>query len=247
MKAAAIALIAAGCCSPRAAAPAGPPKTIDTAVAPLTAPQCPIVMRERAPGVSWYGSIAEASKHLPTIAQDPEAPPLDLVALAKQSNAFFTTRPEGYLHESVSTVAFHDAVFVQPNRVTLVTRIFETISAMPPHCGNRAAAETLDIAIVNPHLGHLRIRQPIDPMEPTAPAAPLKAAAHVECACRTSYIVEDHFIDLDRGEHLRSFAQIYEDDCYQPGTPTVLAFAAFVPKENGVEIESPACVFYWDQ
>jgi len=205
-------------------------------------------MRERPPGVSWYATVAEAAQHLPAIAHDPSAPQLDLAALAKQGNAFFIERPAGYLHESDSSVTFHDAVFVQPGRVTLVTRIFDTIASLPAHCGNRAAAETLEIAIVDRHLGHLRIRRPAGAhQEPTAPPAPI-ATATAECACRDSYFVEDHFIDLDRGEHLRAFAQIYEDDCYHPATPsTVLPFSAFVTSDEGVTIAVPACNYFWDE
>jgi hypothetical protein len=216
----------------------------DAAVTP-SSPQCPIVVRD-APNVSWYDSLHDASAHLPTITNRDE-PAIDLAELAKHGNAFALERPEGYLHESDERRSFIDAVFVQPKRVTLVKRLFDRINSIPSECGEPLDSDVLAVKIVTPHVGQIRLRRHADSLDVTTFAAPGAQARNARCTCAARFEVDDMFIDLDRGEALRTYAQVYATYCYNPGVPTLVPFDAYVVTGDGVTIASPACSYFWDQ
>lgn len=210
-------------------------------------------MREVPPGVSVYATAKEALAHMPAILHGD--PPPDLDALAKQhAGAFFVTLPVGSVHGSDTTISDVHAVFVQPKRVTVVHRINESYHVIPnpsydPRDCNRASGEEPEIAIVNPHLGHLRMIRRIDHGEPTAPVTPPRTRSE-KCPqdpCKELVRVEDHFINLDTGRHLRTLAQVYETECYNPGTPQIYAFSKLVPTDEGVEIAGTSCNYFWDE
>jgi hypothetical protein len=219
------------------------PPLMSTPPAPPIAPACPVMVRETS-DVSWYGSVKEASAHLPSSAVDPNAPKLDLST--HHENAFFIERPEGYRHGSDASVMFVDAVFVQPDRITLVKHLFERIDVVPPPCGNALPPQAMQIAIINSHLGHIRIRRP-------APdhAVLTTAAAHGEpeqgCGCMRRYQIADIFVDLDRGESLRTLSQIYQTECFAPGEPKLIAFGAYAVSDDGVGLAAPDCTYFWDE
>ena len=170
----------------------------------------------------------------------------DLAALAKEhGGAFFVTLRLGFLHESVSSREAVYAVFVQPKRVTVVPRLIEQISSMPASCGNVNQNEPLDIAFANPHVGHIRVvRTNVDDV-PTLPTA--AGARSGPCNCTHTFRIEDHFIDLDSGTHLRMLRQVYRGPCYQPAPPSpAIPFTAFTATADQLEIANTACSLYWN-
>ncbi len=205
------------------------------------------------PGVASFPTAAEANAHMRAIAQGEPFSRPDLDALGKHhAGAFFSTVPRGYLHESVSGLEYVHAVFVQRKHYTVVARVIERVHSIPaPTQCPPAVLEpgTGEIAIIAPHLGHFRITRWADHHdhdEPTAPVTPATTAASAGCASVAKLRVEDHFIDLETGEHLRAFVQTYETDPRAPGTPQLYAFDAFTPTESGVAIASSDCSYFWD-
>ncbi|CAN5537189.1 hypothetical protein BH11MYX1_BH11MYX1_08600 [soil metagenome] len=243
-----------GCAAPMAPIPTPtrcPALVVATEPAAPSTKQCPLQLRgEMMPGVASFATAAEATAHMPALAQGgaPDLP--DLNALGKRNaGAFFSTVPRGYLHESVTGLEYVHAVFVQPKRYTVVSRVIERVHPMPEPTQCPAAVlepGTGEIAIINPHLGHFRITRWSDHGELTTPVVPATAASASNCASKARIRVEDHFIDLDSGEHLRAFVQIYETDPRNPGTPELYAFDAFTPMEGGIEIAASSCSYFWN-
>jgi len=202
---------------------------------------------EAPPGVLVYRSIAEAAAHLQgTLGEDGSAYHPDLAALAKQhGGAFFVTLRLGFLHESDSSREAVYAVFVQPKRVTVVPRLIERIISIPSMCGNPNQNEPLDIGFTDPHVGHIRVvRSNVDDT-PTLPAVASQGSGR--CNCTHTFRVEDHFIDLDSGQHLRTLRQVYRGPCYEPPPASpALPFAAFTVVDGKLEVANTACSYFWD-
>ena len=193
-----------------------------------------------------YRSMDEAAAHMPGSSVDggPTDRP-DFAALVKQhGGAFFVTLRVGNLHESDSTRYEVHAVFVQPKRVTVVSRLLDRIISIPSRCGNPNQNEPLDIAFVNPHVGHVRVLRSHVDDTPTLSAVVRNGDS---CRCTETFRVEDHFIDLDSGQHLRTLRQAYQGPCYEPRPESPsLPFAAFTIVDDKLEISNTSCGYFWD-
>lgn len=227
--------------------------------APVAAPahrECPNLVRgERPLGVASYPTAAQALATMKPIPyDDPAHPPPapDLAALgAANHGAFFLTVPHGTRHESVTTVDWVHGVFVEPKRVTVLPRLQEVVRAIPGrtkcpppevHFGAIAIA-------LRPHgIGQVRITRLAESDDAlTAPPPRAVAAGTPSCSGTTRMRVEDHFVDLERGEHLGALAQVYDAPTYEAATADLYTEADFEPTGGGVETKDRKCSFFWNE
>jgi hypothetical protein len=152
---------------------------------------------------------------------------------------------QDYFHESTSNYSFHDAVFVLKRKVVVVHRLIETVSAIPPPCGRELQGEVLAVRVMPAPggrlLGHVRVRRAGVGDEPTvATTLPVGGG---ECDQVATYRVEDHFIDLDRGEHIIAYAQAYRSPIYEKVAvqPALIPIDKLRITDGGFAIDDARC------
>ncbi len=226
-----------------AACGAAPPAHRETPTAAVVPPPaCSIgYLHAAPPAVRVFASLAAAQVALREGATP--SPDEDLVAEAAAHGPAFGTSILQRAYAGSTRIHRRHAVFVQGNRVIVLARLGDVMTSIPPSmCAVTEPDDVIAARILTspryPHLGHVRYRRAYVTDATTLPA--VRATSHdAECPARTTrFRIEDHFIDLDTGEYVVGFAQVYDGP---PGAEPSPAVPVDRLTASGAGIAVPGC------
>ena len=244
-------LLTAGCARTGARPPASCPVSPVAPVSPVSPvsalPACPVdILHAAPPTVTMYASLAVANRSLRS---DTPSPVDDLIAQAKASGPAFGTSFLIKAYAGSTRVSRHHAVFVQGKRVVVLWRLGDVMTSIPrPDCESVAPDDVLGARIVagppnHPHVGHARYRRSQVTTAPTLPDVPAPVSTP-SCQRSSTFQIEDHFVDLDSGEHLVTLVQIYRGPMRDEASPA-LAMDRFALTDDGVTVAGCESALRW--
>ena len=233
--------------------PASPAVPVAT---PPPAPVCPFdYLPASPPAVHAFGDAKAALAWLKTDSLGDPDDDIDLGELAKEHAGAFGVSIKFKAYAG-STRGYHQfAVFVAAARVVVVGKLGDTGTSLPPRCAMMPMDEVIEARLASspryPHLGHYRYRRSGVTDQPTFPDVPMVTTDPACPPHAATFRIEDHFVDLDRGEEIMAIDEVYRAPSTRPEPGPTLPIAQLTFDENGVVLPAtigpPSCdhTFRW--